>query len=192
MDTPKPSRGLLDLPPELRDQIYEYLVLKQRNTITMLPNYGSFQSPVSAAQPAICCVNRQIRAETLPMFYSNNLFLAEVSDSTDLAIAKNWLVVIGDENIRHLRRLALCGHTKVLFRAMTCRLWIRVVFDLKDGTLGIEGNEAKVDEHSHVVKDAKELKAAYQKMVFLRQGKGFDSFTLEMLMDGFNRLCTTY
>lgn len=192
MATRRPTKGLLDLPRELRDQIYEYLVFKPKNTITMLPNYGSFQSVVSAAQPAICGVNKQIRSETLPIFYGSNLFLAEISESTDLAIAKNWLSAIEGDNICHLRRLALCGWTKVVFGHMTCRLWIRIVFDLRDGTLEIEGNEAKVDQHSHVVKDAKELKAAYQDMVAAMEGKGFDASTLALLMEGFNGLCTSY
>lgn len=155
----------------------------------MLPHYTSFQSPVSAAQPPLCCVNKQIRAETLPIFYSSNLFLAEVSDDTDLAIAKNWLDTIGDENVRHLQRLALCGWTRVIFGHMICRLWIRVVLNLKDGTLEIEGDEAKVDQSSHVVKDAKELKEAYRDMVEARAEEGFDGDALGRLMDGFHALC---
>ena len=183
--------GLLKLPPELRDEIYSYLMLKQKTTITMLPHYTSFQSPVSAAQPALCCVNKQIRAETLPIFYSSNLFLAEVSDDADLEIAKNWLAAIGDDNVRSVRRLALCGWTSVKFGHMVCRLWIRVVLDLKEGTLEIEGNEAKVDQSSHVVKDAKELKEAFRQMVEAGGEDGFDGEALGRLMDGFHALCMT-
>ena len=164
-------------------------MLKHKTTITMLPHYGCSQSLVSAAQPAFCSVNKQIRAETLPIFYGINLFLAEVSDDTDLDVAKNWLATIGDDKIRHLRRLALCGWTSVTFGHMNCRLWIRVILNLKDGTLEIEGNEAKVDKSSHVVKDAKELKAAYQQLVAANEGKGFDADALESLMDGFHAFC---
>ena len=164
-------------------------MLKQKTTITMLPHYGCSQSLISAAQPALCCVNKQIRAETLPIFYSSNLFLAEVSDDTDLDIAKDWLAAIGIDNIRHLRRLALCGWTSVTFGHMNCRLWIRAVLDLKDGTMEVEGNEAKVNQSSHVVKDAKQLKAAYQQMVAAREGKDFDADALGGLMDGFHALC---
>ena len=187
-DTSSP-KGLLKLPPELRDQIYGYLMLKHKTTITMLPHYGCSQSLVSAAQPAFCSVNKQIRAETPPIFYGINLFLAEVSDDTDLDIAKNWLATIGDDNIRHLRRLALCGWTSVTFGHMNCRLWIRVILNLKDDTLEIEGNEAKVDKSSHVVKDAKELKAAYQQLVAAKEGKAFDADALGSLMDGFHAFC---
>jgi hypothetical protein len=189
MSTSGERAGLLDLPQELRDQIYGYLMLKQKTHITMLPHYSCSQSLVSAAQPALCYVNKQIRTETLPIFYSSNLFLAELSDDTDLAVAKNWLAAIGNENLRHLRRLALCGWTRVTFGHMICRLWIRVVLDLKEGTLDIEGNEAKVDQKSHVVKDAKELKAAYAQMVASRGEDGFDADSLGTLMDGFHALC---
>ena len=185
-------KGLFDLPQEIRDQIYEYLVVKEQNTITMLPHYGSFQSPVSAAQPNICCVNKQIRMETLPSFYRSNVFLAELSDSTDLEVATNWLFAIGDRNIRHLRRLALCGWTRVFLGHMLCRLWIRVIFDLKDGSLEIEGNEAQVDQHSHVIKDAKDLKVLYHDMWTAKGTAGFDATGLRTLMEGFHGLCTSY
>ena len=69
---------------------------------------------------------------------------------------------------------------------------MRVVFNLKDGTMEIEGNEVKVDEHSHVVKDAKALKLAYEDIVAAQEGKGFDALTLRSLMDGFHGLCTSY
>ena len=164
-------------------------MLKQKTTITMLPHYGCSQSLISAAQPALCCVNKQIRAETLPIFYSSNLFLAEVSDDTDLDVAKDWLAAIGNDNIRHLRRLALCGWTSVSFGHMNCRLWIRAVLDLRDGTMEVEGNEAKVNHSSHVVKDAKQLKAAYQQMVAAREGNDFDADALGGLMDRFHALC---
>lgn len=155
----------------------------------MLPHYGCFQSPVSAAQPALCCVSKQIRAETLSIFYNTNLFLAELSDEDDLAVGKQWLSAIGDDNLRHVRRLALCGWTIVAFGHGNNRLWIRAVFDLKKGTLEVEGNEAKIDQHQHVIKDAKELKAMFQQMVEGRSGEPFDGATLGLLMDGFHALC---
>lgn len=187
-----PANRLLDLPPELRDLIYEYIVLKPKNTITMLPNFNCFASEVSAAQPALIRVNKQLRSEALPMFYNGNVFLAEVSDTIDLHTAKRWLTSIGEHNIRHLRRLALCGWTKIAFGHMTCRLWIRMLFDLKDGTLEIEGTETEVDKHRHVVKDVKELKLAYERLVEARKGQGFDVESLEILMESFHRLCTSY
>jgi hypothetical protein len=183
--------GLLKLPQELRDQIYGYVMLKQKATVTMLAHYNTFQSPISAAQPALCCVNKQIRTETLPIFYNSNLFFAEVSDADDLAIAKNWLSAIGDENIRHIHRLSLCGWTRVMFGHMICRLWIRVVMNLKNGTLEVEGNETQVDRRheSYVVKDMNGLKNAYWQMIDIKDGEAFDVESLGSLMDGFHALC---
>ena len=186
--------GLLKFPQELRDQIYEYVVLKQKATVTMLPHYNTFQSPISAGQPALCCVNKQIRTETLPIFYDSNLFLAEVSDTDDLAIAKNWLSAIGNENIRHIRRLCLCGWTGVMVGpAVRLRLWIRAVMNFKDGTLEIEGNETQVDRRhaSYVAKDMNDLKEAYRRIITAKGDGACDGESLGRLMDGFHALCVS-
>ena len=190
--TSKYPKGLLDLPQELRDQIYEYIMIKPKNTITMLSIYDCFRSEVSAAQPALSRVNRQICSETLPMYYNSNTFLAEISDFGDLCIAKRWVSAIGGSNVRHLRHLALCGWTKLWFGHMARRLWLRVVFDLKDGTLEIEGNRTEVDLRQHLMKGVTDLKLACQNMVHARQGKPFDVESLRSLMDGFHGLCTAY
>ena len=55
----------------------------------------------------------------------------------------------------------------------------------------IEGNEAKVDQSSHVVKDAKELKEAFRQMVEAGGEDGFDGEALGRLMDGLQALCMT-
>ncbi|KAF2765570.1 hypothetical protein EJ03DRAFT_250063, partial [Teratosphaeria nubilosa] len=96
---PERPQGFLGLPIEIRDHIYELVVVRQQTTITMLSNFDCHRSEVSACQPAISMVNHQFRAETLPIFYSMNLFLAEVSDRTDLMIASRWLEAIGDDNV---------------------------------------------------------------------------------------------
>lgn len=184
-------KGFLDLPRELRDEIFEYLVVKPTNTITMLESsQNCAQNEVSAAQPAISRVNRQIRAESLPMFYKRNLFTAELSNFLDLTIAKSWLESIGDHNAACIRRLGLCGWTKVAFGQSKCRLWIRANLNLKDGTLEIEGNEAPVDHHRRIFKDMEGMRKAYQAMIEAREGQDFDLYSLGALMQGFNELCT--
>lgn len=188
----KVMAGLLSLPQELRDQIYEHVVVRPRTTITMLDNYECYRSEASAAQPPLLRVNIQIRAETLPMYYDRNKFLAEISDFGDLCIAKRWLSRLGDDKVRHLRRLSLCGWTRVGIGHMMCRLWIKVLFDLQSGTLEIEGNQAEVDKSRHVMKDVSDLELAYQTMVDARSGSPFDVRTLGSLMDGFHGLCTAY
>ena len=113
------AKGLLALPAELREQIYGLIVAKPLNTITMLSNYDCFSSSeVSALQPAISHVCRQLRHETLATFYGRNVFLAEVSDGLDLRTALRWLNKIGEINVARLRHLVLCGWTRVPFGHM--------------------------------------------------------------------------
>lgn len=190
METISRPKGFLDLPRELRDEIYEYLVVKPTNTITMLELSPVFHNEVSAAQPAISRVSKQIRAESLPMFYKRNLFTAELSNFLDLTIAKSWLEAIGNHNAACIRRLGLCGWTKVAFGQSKCRLWIRANLNLKDGTLEIEGNEAPVDEHRRVFKDMEGMRTSYGAMIEAREGRDFDVYSLGALMQGFNELCT--
>jgi hypothetical protein len=195
VDQPAP-KGFLSLPQELRDHIYELALVKPRNTITMLSNYSCFQSEVSAAQPALARVNRQIRQETLPIFYSANLFLAELSDETDLDTAKRWLQAIGDENVKSLRRLVLCGWTEIsLDHSMFTKRWIRVVLNLKSGTMEIEArerNDFKADERLEKLRSIGELRTSFLRLVEARAGEPFDVQSVTSLMDGFHGLCTLY
>lgn len=192
----KPShdarKGFLDLPPEIREQVYECLVVKPKNTITMLSNHNIFKSEVSACQPALCWVNRQIRHEALATFYSNNLFLAELGDRDDLATAKQWLHAIGDANVACLRRLALCGWTRAPFGHMIMKRWIRVVLDLKDGSFDLEGCAPEVERHPQILRNVEGLKGAYKEMVHARKGRQFDVGSVASLMDGFHGMCVAY
>ena len=62
---------------------------------------------ISAAQPPICYVNKQIRTEALAFFYRTNNFVAELAHELDVETVENWLAAIGDENVRHLRQISL-------------------------------------------------------------------------------------
>ena len=126
------------------------------------------------------------------MFYKRNLFLAELSNSMDLDTAKNWLEAIGDGNVGSLRRLAVCGWTMIAFGHQKSRLWIRAAFNLKDGTLEIEGNEATVDEHRHIFKDMGRMRDAYRAMVEAREGVNFDVYSLGQMLERFHALCAEY
>lgn len=63
--------SFLDLPPELRDQIYE-AALVEKKVCTGRPGQ-------KFAQPALTRVSRQIREEALPVFYGMNAFQFEMS-----------------------------------------------------------------------------------------------------------------
>lgn len=192
-----PRAHLLGLPRELRDLITEHIILKPTNTITMLPNFGCHANEISACPPSICSVSHQIRAETLPTFYSANIFTAQLDNDQDLETAKSWLEAIGDANVRHLRKLVMCGWTRVPFagEGMVSRRWIRVGLDLREGTLTMEshdGDYAAIDCPSEVANTIDELKRAYAQMVEARKGRPFDVKCVAELMDGFNMLCTGY
>ncbi|KAK5132974.1 hypothetical protein LTR08_008337 [Meristemomyces frigidus] len=194
--TPERTRtgqdGLLGLPPEIRDQIYELTAAKDRNTITMLSNHDCHKSEISASQPALSRVNHQLRAEALPTFYNTNLFLAEVSNREDLATAKRWLQAIGDLNVGCLRRVALCGWAKVPFGHMVTQRWVKVFLDLKEGTMEVEPHREGAEQHPHVAKAVDELKTDFREVVEARQGLEcayFDVESVASLMDAFHWMC---
>lgn len=185
--------GLLDLPKELRDQIVSSILIKPQNTITMLSNSHCFQSEVSASQPAISKVSKQLRAETLPIFYSSNLFLAELSDPADLATAKNWLAAIGDGNVRHLRHLVLSGWTKVERHEHGRLGWqyryIRLVFDLRDGQLMLENDQDAETPTPSMTWGIDGLKQSFRAMVAAKAGRRFTAEEVGELMEEFHALC---
>lgn len=195
--------NLLLLPTELRDQIFESLILKPTNTITMLMNSGCHKNEISACLPPICLVNKQFRAETLPTFYGGNFFTAQLDNDQDLETAKRWLAAIGDDNVRYLKHLVLCGWIRVPFGHMVSRRWIRAVFNLRSGTMdvgatqGAYAAEAKPGlqherEHEEILNTIEELKGAFQSAVKARGGMPFDVQSAAELMEGFNMLCTGY
>ncbi|KAK3075615.1 hypothetical protein LTR53_000953 [Teratosphaeriaceae sp. CCFEE 6253] len=188
---PSEPTGILSLPAELREQIYETMVGKLKNTITMLTNYDCFHSEVSASQPAISRVCHQLRHETLATFYSSNVFLAEVSDQADLETALRWLATIGESNVARLRHIALCGWTRVPFGHMMVRRWVRVVLDLKDGTIRFEDCET-LPARSNLMRAIEEMKESFGALVTARGGKRFDAKSLGGFLVGFHDMCAAF
>ncbi|GAB1736175.1 hypothetical protein NU219Hw_g6850t1 [Hortaea werneckii] len=194
---PFPQNTFLGLPQELRDEICAYLVLKPRDTVvTMLSNYDCHRSEVSAAQPALARVNRQLRKEILPRFYGANHFLAEVSDAEDLATAKRWLDAIGDEHASRLCRLLLCGWTRVPFGHMISRRWVKVGLDLQRGTLELEPSKMGDEQHPYVSKSIEGLRRSFERLAGGASGAtqrcSFTVVALQHLLDGFHGLCMAY
>jgi len=60
------SSSLFKLPPELRNEIYELALLKDQ------PIYISHNARLR--EPALLAINRQVRAEGLPLYYGVNTF----------------------------------------------------------------------------------------------------------------------
>ncbi|KAK5124260.1 hypothetical protein LTR85_001963 [Meristemomyces frigidus] len=73
---------LLALPPELRNHIYEDTIADGENVI--IAEDGTMQS-----QPSLLLTCRQIRAESLPLYYDNTFRLTISDDDKATAIA--WL-----------------------------------------------------------------------------------------------------
>ena len=66
---------LLELPAELRNRIWEQVIVKE-GPISLAPasDLADGEELETGAQPALSRVCRQIREETLPMFYAHNIF----------------------------------------------------------------------------------------------------------------------
>lgn len=185
--------GLMDLPQELRDYVFSFILIKPQNTITMLSNAHCFQSEVSASQPALSKVSKQVRAETLPNFYNSNVFLAEISDSEDLETAMNWLAAIGDENVRHLRHLVMTGWTRAEQSGSRRQgfqyRYVRLVFDLREGEvrMGTEFEAVAPGAKRYV----EEMESSFRRAVDLKGGERLTVNELGGLMERFNAICTS-
>jgi hypothetical protein len=82
----------LDLPAEIRNQIYELVVISKG-----IIGY--------ARPPNIAQVSQQVRRESLPIFYSNNIFNVQSASSLNA-----WIPSISEPN-RHLIRHVTCHGT---------------------------------------------------------------------------------
>lgn len=73
---------LLNLPAELRNAIYEYVLPKEEHAFWMADCY-------KRKVPGILLANKQIRSEALPIFYQSNIWV-RISD-LDLSCPTHWL-----------------------------------------------------------------------------------------------------
>lgn len=81
---------LFDLPPELRVQIYEYLLLELGDfgiiTLSRISDEKG-RNHDSRTQPALLQVNRQIRAKACPIYYRKYVFVACSSEQMEAWLA---------------------------------------------------------------------------------------------------------
>ncbi|KAI7091438.1 hypothetical protein KC356_g669 [Hortaea werneckii] len=102
---PKSGRCfLLELPPELRDLIYEYTFQSSdpssNRMVTFKLDHYQRDTLTQAVQPPLLLTNRQIRQESLPLFYSSQIFILH-SEGSKADDARRWL----RGNEAHLQRL---------------------------------------------------------------------------------------
>ncbi|KAK3672459.1 hypothetical protein LTR78_007766 [Recurvomyces mirabilis] len=117
--TKQPESRLPALPSELRDLIFEYALVCNKPLVTFrLDNYQK-DSMSEAVQPALTRTNRQIRKETLPIWYGCNRFVLHTQDPH----AGKGLVWLE----RNSRYMSLLKHIA---------LWIRYVSPINDRGYG--------------------------------------------------------
>ena len=105
---PSPKSHLLALPPELREQIFSYAVTSPKQTVTFRLDKYQLETYDQARQPPLTLVSKQIRHETLPLYYGNNNFVLH-TEGLKSEDAARWL----RSNEPHLSRL---GCVKVWVR----------------------------------------------------------------------------
>lgn len=118
--TRSPPSRLLALPPELRDLIFEFaLTVSDAPLVTFRLDSYQKESMCEAVQPALTLVNRQVRAETLTIWYGCNRFVLHSEDVRAVA-AEKWLL----GNLPHMS----------LLRGL--EIWVRYVTSTNERAYG--------------------------------------------------------
>nr|POF08183.1 hypothetical protein CFP56_62763 [Quercus suber] len=88
---PNPGSRLLALPSELRDLIFEYALTSANTVVTFRLDPYQEDSYSQAVQPALTRVNRQVRRESLPVWYwHSNAFIMH-TEATKADHTMRWL-----------------------------------------------------------------------------------------------------
>lgn len=95
---------MLDLPAELRTRIYELVVIKAPVIDTTITR-DHVEIANMLIQPPLCRVCRQVRNESLPIFYGANVFLTICSSYGRGLVDLKWLQQLDTEHQRMLRNL---------------------------------------------------------------------------------------
>ncbi|KAK4890906.1 hypothetical protein LTR27_010479 [Elasticomyces elasticus] len=99
---------LLELPPKLRNHIFELAVTAPVPRQADPHVTGNLGSPTtsSSAQPALARTNRLIREEVLPVFYHGNTFFMQHKWLGDLNGVMSWWQRLATKELRrHIKRL---------------------------------------------------------------------------------------
>lgn len=97
---PPKTSPLLALPPELREQVFSYAVFSSKPTVTFRLDKYQRETYEQASQPPLTRVSRQIRRESLPLYFENNAFVFH-TEGLKAEDAARWL----HRNSSHLGRL---------------------------------------------------------------------------------------
>ncbi|KAI5361145.1 hypothetical protein Slin15195_G122580 [Septoria linicola] len=128
----KPLKTFLDLPAEIRNQIYELALVHSRtihifgpsghDRIVIVANRVTDRWGAPPSKPEIAIgtllVSRQVHLESAPILYGANGF-----DMEDIGTAARWSTEIG-KSIRYLTRIALTGNLHNPRDVATRRSWL--------------------------------------------------------------------
>ncbi|GIZ47742.1 hypothetical protein CKM354_001082700 [Cercospora kikuchii] len=184
-----PQASLLGLPRELRDEILSHVLIAPVELSTLHKSWHNYKEGVSAYPPAICRVNRQLREESLPRFYSGNTFMAQISAEGLYDAFHRWIHGVGRTQVQYIRHLELRGWVQIPFGHMVQKRWLVALFDLRSGAMRI-GDETVLASTAQL-SPVKELEFAFAELVRMRNGKPFGALELEELVEGFYDLCIT-
>ncbi|KAK5127963.1 hypothetical protein LTR85_005080 [Meristemomyces frigidus] len=100
----------LDLPPEIRNHIYELSgclkglpMLQMRSTVTRRGSRHAQEHTLPTTQPSLTMMSKQVRRDTLPMFYGNHGFVFTRFDTeSDGSNIETWLEALGAANAKML------------------------------------------------------------------------------------------
>ncbi|KAK5123755.1 hypothetical protein LTR85_002391 [Meristemomyces frigidus] len=113
---PDAQSCLSALPAGLRNHILT-LVLTPGDPDTSYALCGKFCS----GQPPLALVNRQLRSETLPIYYAENIFQLHATRPGQRGEALGWLCV-NKNHLSHLRRVSAVGWSYGVHRATVLRI----------------------------------------------------------------------
>ncbi|KAK4539579.1 hypothetical protein LTR36_010515 [Oleoguttula mirabilis] len=121
-DRQRTFHAFLKLPPELRNLVYEHMF----DDIAPLA-----EGLLRPKQPSITRVCRQVRQESLGLFYATQTFVLEIADgrretssnavaACELAqVDARWLRTLGGGNVANIRSVMIISHEKSALYAVT-------------------------------------------------------------------------
>ena len=81
---------LLELPFEIREIIFDLTVSSEKPIVAFRLDHYQRESYQEAIQPSLCRVSRQVREESLPIFFKSHTFIFHTEDSK-LNDTRRWL-----------------------------------------------------------------------------------------------------
>jgi len=178
--------GLLELPQEIRDEILSYSVARPSQSMVVAAYPQVFDPLASYTLPQLCSVSKQLRAECLPLFYSNNTFKVDIYCQQAVLVFKKWLLTIGETERKSLRYLVVeCdSHIDYGWELLT-----RIHFDLREGTARLEDHRGKGTMAQNLFRRLEDWMQGFRVNVQSREGAPFGVEELVDLMLDFRELC---